>query len=222
VRVLVTEDEEVLADLVARGLRRHGMAVDVAYDGEEAARLLALHDYDVLVLDRDLPGRHGDRVCRDLAATGARTRILMLTAAGSVAERVCGLEIGADDYLPKPFDYAELLARVRALGRRCAPALPPLLRHEDITVDVARRRATRGGRELVLTAKEFGVLRVLMENPGRPVSAEELLERVWDAHADPFTATVRVTVSRLRAKLGEPRPVRTLPGAGYLLCGGSG
>ncbi|MFE5328714.1 response regulator transcription factor [Embleya sp. NPDC056575] len=216
-RVLVTEDEELLADLVARGLRRAAIAVDVAYDGESALERLAVNDYDVLVLDRDLPGTHGDEVCRRVVAGRLRTRILMLTAAGTVPERVAGLRLGADDYLPKPFEFAELLARVQALGRRATPAVPPVLEKHGIVLDSARRQVTRDGEYVRLAHKEFAVLATLMAADGAVVSAEELLERVWDENIDPFSNTVRVTMSKLRAKLGDPQVIRTVPGAGYLI-----
>ncbi|MFI1580371.1 response regulator transcription factor [Embleya sp. NPDC020630] len=216
-RVLVTEDEELLADLVARGLRRAAIAVDVAYDGESALERLAVNDYDVLVLDRDLPGTHGDEVCRRVVAGRLRTRILMLTAAGTVPERVAGLRLGADDYLPKPFEFAELLARVQALGRRATPAVPPVLEKHGIVLDSARRQVTRNGEYVRLAHKEFAVLATLMAADGAVVSAEELLERVWDENIDPFSNTVRVTMSKLRAKLGDPQVIRTVPGAGYLI-----
>ena len=214
-RVLVVDDEVTLADLVARGLRRQGMAVDVAHRGDEADEMLAVDDYDVVVLDRDLPGLHGDEVARRVAARGGATRVLMLTAATTLADRVEGLELGADDYLVKPFEYPELVARVRALGRRSVPAVPPLLERAGLLVDPSRRLASRDGRPLDLTAKELGVLEVLLRADGRPVPAEELLEKVWDRNADPFTAAVRVTMSKLRRKLGDPDPIRTTPGAGY-------
>ncbi|GAA0821779.1 response regulator transcription factor [Streptosporangium amethystogenes subsp. fukuiense] len=216
-RILVVEDERDLADLVAMGLRRHAMAVDVAYDGEAAAERLAVNDYDVLVLDRDLPGISGDVICRDLVRAGARTRVLMLTAAASVPERVAGLGLGADDYLPKPFDYAELVARVRALGRRNQPPLPPMLERHGIVLDPQRMQVSRDGRFLRLSLKEYAVLEVLMRANGSVVSAETLLESAWDEHVDPFTTVVRVVISRLRAKLGDPPCIRTVPGAGYLL-----
>jgi DNA-binding response OmpR family regulator len=215
-RILVAEDERVLADLVADGLRRHAMAVDVAYDGAAALTKLAVNDYDVLVLDRDLPEVHGDDVCRELARTGAEVRILMLTASGAVSDRVAGLGLGADDYLPKPFAYAELVARVQALGRRRNPPLPPAIERAGITLDSPRRQAFRDGRYLPLSRKEYAVLEVLMRARGAVVTAEELLERAWDEHADPFTTVVKVTVSKLRAKLGEPSVIATVPG-GYRL-----
>ncbi|NUP79909.1 MAG: response regulator transcription factor [Nonomuraea sp.] len=216
-RILVAEDERDLAELVAVGLRRHAMAVDVVYDGAAALERLAVHDYDVLVLDRDLPDTHGDLVCRELVARGSRTRILMMTAAASVPERVAGLGMGADDYLPKPFDYAELVARVRALGRRSRSPVPPVLTRHGIVLDTQRLQAARDGRHLNLSLKEFAVLEVLMRADGAVVSAERLLEEAWDENADPFTTVVRVLVSRLRAKLGDPPCIQTVPGAGYLL-----
>jgi DNA-binding response OmpR family regulator len=218
--VLVVEDEQPLADAVARGLRREGMAVDVAYDGELGLEKAMITRYDVLVLDRDLPGRSGDDICRRLADEGSVTRILMLTAAGGLADRVAGLELGADDYLAKPFAFSELVARVRALGRRATPAAPPVLRGPGgLELDPARRTATRAGADLDLTRKEFGVLEQLLRAGGAVVSSEELLERVWDEHADPFTTTVRVTVMTLRKKLGDPPVVETVVGSGYRLAG---
>ncbi|MFI7422496.1 response regulator transcription factor [Nonomuraea sp. NPDC049684] len=216
-RILVAEDERDLADLVAVGLRRHAMAVDVVYDGAAAVERLAVHDYDVLVLDRDLPEIHGDLVCGELVARGSRTRILMLTAAASVPERVAGLGMGADDYLPKPFDYTELVARVQALGRRSQSQVPPVLTRHGIVLDRHPLQASRDGRHLHLSLKEFAVLEVLMRADGVVVSSERLLEEAWDENADPFTTVVRVLVSRLRAKLGDPPCIRTVPGAGYLL-----
>ncbi|MCK2222060.1 response regulator transcription factor (plasmid) [Actinomadura sp. ATCC 31491] len=216
-RILVAEDERDLADLVAVGLRRHAMAVDVVYDGAAAVERLAVHDYDVLVLDRDLPGIHGDLVCAELVARGSRTRILMLTAAASVPERVAGLGMGADDYLPKPFDYTELVARVQALGRRSQSQVPPVLMRHGIVLDRHRLQASRDGRHLQLSLKEFAVLEVLMRADGAVVSSERLLEEAWDENADPFTTVVRVLISRLRAKLGDPPCIQTVPGAGYLL-----
>jgi DNA-binding response OmpR family regulator len=217
VRVLVVDDERALADLVATGLTRQGMAVDVAHRGDRADELLTVNDYDVVVLDRDLPGMHGDEVARRLAARGSLTRILMLTAATTLSDRVHGLELGADDYLTKPFEYPELLARVRALGRRSVAPVAPVLEHAGLVVDTNRRLATRCGRPLDLTTKELGVLETLLRADGRIVSAEELLEKVWDMNVDPFTAAVRVTMSKLRRKLGDPDPIRTVPGAGYAL-----
>ncbi|MGN7191864.1 response regulator transcription factor [Curtobacterium sp. MCBA15_004] len=216
-RVLVADDEIALADLVARGLTQQHMAVDVAYRGDHADELLTVNDYDVVVLDRDLPGVHGDEVARRIAARGSLTRILMLTAATSLTDRVAGLELGADDYLAKPFEYPELVARVRALGRRAVAPVAPVLERGGLLLDSNRRVATRDGRHLDLTAKEFGVLETLLRAEGRIVSAEELLEKVWDMNVDPFTTAVRVTMSKLRRKLGEPDPIRTLPGQGYTL-----
>jgi DNA-binding response OmpR family regulator len=217
VRVLVVEDEVVLADAIARGLRREGMAVDVSHDGRAALEKATVNEYDVVVLDRDLPLLHGDQVCRALTRETPATRVIMLTAAGAVEERVDGLRLGADDYLAKPFAFAELVARVQALARRSRAPLPPVLRRHDLTLDPARRCATRGGRPLTLTAKEFGVLEELLRAEGAVVSAEQLLERVWDEAADPFTNTVRVTVMTLRRKLAEPPLIETVIGAGYRL-----
>ena len=214
-RVLVTEDDEVLATAVAAGLRREGMAVDVVLDGAAALERLEVNRYDVVVLDRDLPGVHGDDVCRALVADRSETRVLMLTAATSVRERVEGLGIGADDYLPKPFDFAELVARIRALGRRAATPLPATLACGDLSLDPARRVAVRAGRRLPLTTKELAVLECLLAAEGRPVSAEELLERVWDEAAYPFTSTVKTTIGRLRAKLGDPPVIHTVRESGY-------
>ena len=217
-RVLVVEDEVPLADAIARGLRREGMAVDTAHDGDSGLEKAMVTRYDVLVLDRDLPGRSGDDVCRRLAADGSLTRVLMLTAAGGLADRVAGLELGADDYLGKPFAFAGLVARVRALGRRATPAAPPVLHGPGgLLVDPARRTATRHGVDLGLTRKELGVLEVLLAAEGAVVSSEELLERVWDEFADPFTTTVRVTVMTLRKKLGPPPVLQTVVGSGYRL-----
>ncbi|HEX8630581.1 MAG TPA: response regulator transcription factor [Catenuloplanes sp.] len=214
-RVLVIEDEHNLADAIARGLRRRGMAVDVAYDGSTGHEMAFVTRYDVVVLDRDLPGMHGDQICTDVVTSGTLTRVLMLTASGTVAERVEGLQLGADDYLPKPFAFDELVARVQALGRRATPAAPPVLSVADLVLDPARRVVTRGGVPLDLTRKEFGVLEQLVKARGAVVSSEELLERVWDANTDPFTTTVRVTVMTLRKKVGEPPLIETVVGAGY-------
>jgi DNA-binding response OmpR family regulator len=216
-RVLVVEDEPLLADAVATGLRRAGMAVDVSSDGRDALDKIALSSYDVIVLDRDLPRVSGDEVCREVVQREARGRILMLTAAGDVADRIEGLDLGADDYLPKPFDFGELVARIRALRRRPDRLSGPSLELGDLVVNPSRLEATRAGRPLHLTQKEFGVLEELLREPGRVVSAEELLERVWDEHANPFTNTVRTTVMRLRKKLGEPELLTTVPGSGYLI-----
>ena len=218
-RVLIVEDDEVLATTVATGLRREGMAVDVALDGGAALERAGVNRYDVVVLDRDLPGVHGDDVCRSLAAGRSETRVLMLTAARSVRERVEGLGLGADDYLPKPFDFAELVARIRALGRRAAAPLPTSLEHGDLSMDPARRVALRAGRRLALTTKELAVLECLLAADGRPVSAEELLERVWDEEADPFTSTVKTTIRRLRTKLGDPPVIETIRDSGYRIGG---
>jgi DNA-binding response OmpR family regulator len=214
-RVLIVEDERVLADAVARGLRRAGMAVDVAYDGLTGQEKATFTRYDVVVLDRDLPGMHGDDLCEEIVQAGTTTRVLMLTASGTLADKVDGLSRGADDYLAKPFDFPELVARCRALGRRATPATPPLLVAGDVSLDPARRTVHRGERPVELTRKEFGVLEVLIGAGGAVVSSEELLERVWDENADPFTTTVRVTVMTLRKKLGEPVVVETVVGAGY-------
>lgn len=214
-RVLVVEDDEEMARTVAIGLRRTGLAVDVATNGADGLDRALVNDYDVIVLDRDLPGVHGDDVCAELVAEGSRARILMLTAAASTGDLVDGLGLGADDYLPKPFDFPALVARVGALARRAHPAVPPVLRHGDVLLDTARRRASRGDRTLELAPKEFGVLELLLAAEGRTVSAEELLERVWDEAADPFTNAVKITVSRLRAKLGDPPVIETVPRSGY-------
>ena len=214
-RVLVVEDHAELAESVARVLRRDGIAADIAPDGEEALRRATVVDYDVVVLDRDLPRLQGDEVCRELVARGGGTKVLMLTASGTVAERVEGLSLGADDYLAKPFAYAELLARIRALARRAQPPLPPILEHGDLRLDPGRRVATRTGERLALSPKELAVLEHLLAAQGRVVSAEELLERVWDEEADPFTTTVKSTINRLRGKLGEPAMIETIPRAGY-------
>ncbi|MFC7344281.1 response regulator transcription factor [Saccharopolyspora griseoalba] len=214
-RVLVVEDEKPLADAVARGLRRDGMAVDVAYDGESGQEKTAITRYDVVVLDRDLPLMSGDELCGQLMSSGELTRVIMLTASGAVEDRVEGLSLGADDYLAKPFAFPELIARVRALGRRATPAQPPLLTAEDLELDPAKRIVRRSAGEIDLTRKELGVLEVLLTASGAVVSSEELLERVWDENADPFTTTVRVTMMSLRKKLGEPGIIETVVGAGY-------
>jgi DNA-binding response OmpR family regulator len=214
-RLLIVEDHEELAMTLATGLRREGMAVDVAHDGEAGVQRAVLDDYDVIVLDRDLPVLHGDLVCARLLAAGCRARVLMLTAAGTIEDRVDGLTLGADDYLSKPFAFAELVARIRALARRAQPAQPPLLAKGDLRLDPAQRVARRGGRLLALTPKELGVLEVLLGADGAVVSAEELLTRIWDEQADPFSNVVKVTISRLRAKLGDPPAIETVPTAGY-------
>ena len=213
-RVLVVEDHPRLAATVAAVLRREGMAVDVAFDGREALDRAALTDYDVVVLDRDLPGVHGDDVCRTLSSSG-ESAVLMLTAAGSVEDRVEGLGIGADDYLPKPFHLTELVARIRALARRSRRALPPRLTFGDLELDTSHREVTRAGEPVALTPKEFAVLEVLLRAEGAVVSTEEILERAWDDATDPFTNAVRMTVSRLRAKLGDPPVVQTVTPVGY-------
>jgi DNA-binding response OmpR family regulator len=217
VRVLIVEDEGALASAIERGLRREGMAVDIALDGTEALDKAAGTPYDVVVLDRDLPGVHGDTVCRALIQQAHPPRILMLTAAGGLDERVSGLTLGADDYVPKPFAFEELVARIRALGRRPSLRITPVMTRHDLVMDIARRTVTRGDRLIPLTTKEFAVLEVLLQADGAVVSAEDLLERAWDEHADPFTHTVRVTVSTLRRKLGEPALIETVIGAGYVL-----
>jgi DNA-binding response OmpR family regulator len=214
-RVLVVEDFEVLARSIGTGLHREGMAVDVVLDGDDALEHLAVTRYDVIVLDRDLPGVHGDEVCRQIVAGESQSRVLMLTAASTVKERVDGLGLGADDYLPKPFDFAELVARVRTLARRSTAALPPVLECGDITLDPSARIAFRAGRRLELSPKEFAVLECLLASGGRVVSAEELLDRVWDEAADPFTTAVKTTIRRLRAKLGSPPVIHTLREGGY-------
>ena len=214
-RVLVVEDEELLADAVADGLRQEALAVDVVYDGAAALERLAINEYDVVVLDRDLPLVHGDDVCRHVVAEGATTRILMLTAAGEISDRVAGLSLGADDYLPKPFAFPEFVARVRALGRRARPPAPPVLRRAGVELDPGRRQVLRDGRFVLLSRKEFAVLEELLLGAGRVVSSEQLLERVWDEHIDPFTNVLRVTVMTLRRKLGLPQVVETVAGVGY-------
>jgi DNA-binding response OmpR family regulator len=214
-RVLVVEDHKRLAKAVADGLRREGIAVDLAFDGREALTHVAINRYDVVVLDRDLPGVHGDDVCRALVAEGSGTRVLMLTASSTIKDRVDGLGLGADDYLPKPFHFAELIARIRALARRSSTPLPPTLAHGDLTLDPARRVAVRGGRRLTLSSKELAVLEYLLAAEGRVVPAEELLVSVWDEAANPFTTTVKTTIGRLRAKLGNPPLIETVRGNGY-------
>lgn len=215
VRVLVIEDDEELAGALAVGLRRARMAVDVALDGPSGLERALVNDYDVIVLDRDLPGMHGDEICHRLVAAESRSRVLMLTAAATSEDLVDGLGLGADDYLIKPFDFPVLLARIGALARRAQPAIPPVLRWGDLTIDTSRRRAFRGENPLDLTPKEFGVLEVLLASGGRAVSAEELLERVWDEVADPFSNSVKITMSRLRAKLGDPQVIETVAKSGY-------
>ena len=214
-RVLVVEDHPRLATVVAEGLRREGMAVDLAFDGSDALVHIGVNRYDVVVLDRDLPTVHGDQVCRALVEQGSETRVLMLTAASTIRDRVEGLELGADDYLPKPFDFSELVARIRALARRSGPPLPPTLASGEISLDPARRVAFRRERRLSLSPKEFALLECLLAAQGRVISAEELLTRVWDEAANPFTSTVKTTIGRLRAKLGEPPVIETVREGGY-------
>ncbi|MGI5287559.1 response regulator transcription factor [Nonomuraea polychroma] len=214
-RVLVVEDERMLADAIAEWLREETHAVDLAHDGEAALERIAVNDYDVVVLDRDLPRVHGDDVCRELVASESDARVLMLTAAAQLDDRVTGLSIGADDYLSKPFAFPELAARVLALGRRSRPAVPPVLRRAGITLDPARREVFRNGRFVPLSKKEFAVLAELMRANGNVVSAEQLLEKAWDEHADPFTGAVRLTILKLRRKLADPPVVETVPGVGY-------
>jgi DNA-binding response OmpR family regulator len=211
----VVEDFEVLARSIGTGLRREGMAVDVVLTGTDALDRLALTRYDVVVLDRDLPGVPGDDICRRLAHDRSESRVLMLTAAGTIEDRVGGLSLGADDYLPKPFAFAELVARVRALARRATPPVPPTLTYNDITLDPARRVAFRAGQRLDLSPKEFALLECLLALPGLVLSAEELLERVWDEAADPFTSAVKKTMHRLRTKLGDPPVIETIREGGY-------
>ncbi|TDD42852.1 response regulator transcription factor [Nonomuraea terrae] len=214
-RVLVVEDEPLLADAIAEWLREETHAVDLAHDGEAALERIAVNDYDVVVLDRDLPRVHGDDVCRSLVASESDARVLMLTAAAQLDDRVTGLSMGADDYLSKPFAFPELAARVLALGRRSRPAAPPVLRRAGITLDPARREVFRNGRYVPLSKKEFAVLAELMRADGNVVSSEQLLEKAWDEHADPFTGAVRLTVLKLRRKLADPPVVETVPGVGY-------
>lgn len=213
-RVLVVEDQKELAATIAVGLRREGMAVDVAFDGEAALEHTSRSSYDVILLDRDLPKLHGDDVCRTLVARGSRSRVLMLTAADTIEHRVDGLGLGADDYLPKPFAFAELVARIRALARRTQPALPPILERGDIRLDTGQRVASRAGRRLELSLKELAVLEILLAADGNSVSAEQLLERAWDEYLDTYSSVVKVTISRLRRKLGDPPAIETVPG-GY-------
>ncbi|WP_326718271.1 response regulator transcription factor [Streptomyces sp. NBC_00243] len=214
-RVLIAEDERMLADAVAEGLREEAFAVDVVHDGDSALERLSVNDYDVLLLDRDLPFVHGDEVCRAVVESGGRTRILMVTAASDVPSRIEGLAIGADDYLTKPFAFEELVARVHALARRAQPAGPPTYERAGLRVETARREVYRDGHYVSLARKEFAVLLELLRADGAVVSAEELLERAWDEHIDPFTNVVRVTVMKLRKKLGPPPVIQTVPGSGY-------
>ncbi|WP_049560362.1 response regulator transcription factor [Nonomuraea sp. SBT364] len=214
-RVLVVEDERMLADAIAEWLRDETHAVDTAHDGEAALERIAVNDYDVVILDRDLPIVHGDDVCRELVASDSTARVLMLTAAGEIGDRVTGLSLGADDYLAKPFAFVELAARVHALGRRARPAAPPVLRRAGLTLDPARREVYRNDRYVPLSNKEFAVLAELLRADGAVVSTEQLLEKAWDEHADPFTGVVRLTILKLRRKLGDPPVVETVQGAGY-------
>ncbi|MDX6739760.1 response regulator transcription factor [Actinocorallia sp. A-T 12471] len=216
-RVLVVEDERVMADAIATGLRREAMAVDIAYDGAGALERAGINEYDVIVLDRDLPKVHGDEVCRTLVGQRYGARILMLTAAGELEDKVAGLNLGADDYLAKPFAFKELIARVRALSRRVATPLPPVLARAGIELDAGRFTVSRDGRPIELTRKEFAVLEVLLAADGVVVSSEQLLEKAWDEHIDPFTNVVRVTMMTLRKKLGDPPVIETVPGVGYRL-----
>ncbi|MEV0996470.1 response regulator transcription factor [Nonomuraea sp. NPDC050202] len=214
-RVLVVEDEPMLADAIAEWLREETHAVDLAHDGEAALERIAVNDYDVVVLDRDLPRVHGDEVCREMVASDCDARVLMLTAAAQLDDRVTGLSMGADDYLTKPFAFPELAARVLALGRRSRPAAPPVLRRAGITLDPARREVFRNGRFVPLSKKEFAVLAELLRADGNVVSAEQLLEKAWDENADPFTGAVRLTILKLRRKLADPPIVETVAGVGY-------
>lgn len=214
-RVLIVEDDPYMADAVRTGLRRETMAADIASTGEEALDLITGDEYDLVILDRDLPGIHGDDVCRAIAADHPRVRVLMLTAARTLDDRVTGFEIGADDYLLKPFEFPELVARLRALERRTDPARPPILEAHDVRLDPFRREVYRDGRLIRLAPKEFAVLHILMSAQGGVLSAETLLEKAWDANADPFTNTTRVTISNLRKRLGQPWVIQTVPGAGY-------
>src|SRR6266540_305914 len=215
VRILLVEDERLLADSIAEGLRRQVMAVDVAYDGDAALERLGVNDYDVVVLDRDLPIVSGDEVCRTMVASGVEARILMLTAATAVPQRVAGLGLGADDYLTKPFAFAELVARVHSLARRARPAAPPLLERGGVRLDRHRRSVSRDGQPVALSPKEFAVLAELLRAEGGVVSAEQLLEKAWDENTNPFTGVVRFTIMMVRRKLGEPPVIETVPGSGY-------
>lgn len=214
-RVLVVEDVRRLADDIAEGLRDQGIAVDVSYTGLDAAAKLGINRYDVVVLDRDLPGIHGDTICKMITDLDDPAMVLMLTAANSPADRVSGLTLGADDYLPKPFHFPELVLRLQALARRKPTAQPRVLKAADVELDPLRRTASRGGRPCELTPKEFAVLEALLRATPAVLSAEDLLDRAWDEHTDPFTKTVQVTIGRLRKKLGDPDIIETLPGVGY-------
>ena len=214
-RVLVVEDKQVLADSIAEGLRRYAMAVDVSYDGGRALERVEASDYDVVVLDRDLPVVHGDDVCRAILKGESSARVLMLTASAELIDKVAGLGLGADDYLTKPFAFAELIARVQALARRAPRVLPPVLERDGVVLDLPRHQAMRDGMILALSPKEFAVLEVLMRAEGMVVSSEQLLEKAWDEHADPFTNAIRVAVMTLRRKLGSPNLIETVTGVGY-------
>ena len=216
-RILIVEDQRILADAIAEGLRREAMAVDVVYDGDDASERLTVNDYDVVVLDRDLPGISGDELCRSLVRANSPTRVLMLTAAAAVSQRVAGLSLGADDYLGKPFDFTELVARVRALGRRSREALSPVLSRAGIQLDPGRREVLRDSKYIQLSRKEFAVLEELLRATGGVVTTEKLLEKAWDEHVNPFTNVVRVTMVSLRRKLGDPPVVETVHGVGYRL-----
>ncbi|MBO9569066.1 MAG: response regulator transcription factor [Cellulomonas iranensis] len=218
-RVLVVEDEPFLAEALQAGLRLEAIAADVALDGDDALERIAVNDYDVVVLDRDLPGTHGDDVCRVVARDHPGTRVLMLTAATRLQDKVGGFRLGADDYLSKPFELAELVVRLHALARRPVAAAPPVLEHADLRLDPFRREVYRAGRYVRLTRKQFAVLHLLMQADGGVVSAETMLEKAWDEHADPLTTAPRVTVSTLRKALGDPDLITTVPGAGYRLGG---
>jgi DNA-binding response OmpR family regulator len=218
-KVLLVEDHAKLAMTLAAGLRQAGLAVDVVFDGQDALEHAVSTEYDVIVLDRDIPVVHGDEVCRTLAGKQHSARLLMLTAAGTVQDRITGLDLGADDYLPKPFDFAELVARIRALARRSRRPLPPTLVHGDLRLDSAHRVVTRAGRQLALNPKEFAVLELLLGAQGAVVSSEQILERVWDEAADPFSQAVKTTISRLRAKLGSPPVLETVAKSGYRIGG---
>jgi DNA-binding response OmpR family regulator len=216
VRVLVVEDQVDLADDIIEGLRDHGFGTDVAHDGATGIEKALMNRYDVVVLDRDLPRVHGDAVCAALVGASTEARILMLTAAGAVSERVEGLNLGADDYLSKPFAFEELVARILALSRR-GPTAAPVMVRGDLVFDRARRRVSRAGTPISLNRKELGLLETLLAADGAVVSAEEMYERVWDEHADPFSRTVTVTLARLRHKLGAPEVIETVIGSGYRL-----
>ncbi|MFZ4896352.1 response regulator transcription factor [Plantibacter sp. Mn2098] len=218
-RVLVVEDEVLLADAIREGLERAAMAVDVVHDGDLALESLSVNDYDAVVLDRDIPGTHGDDVCATLARNGSTVRVLMLTAARRTDQKVTGFELGADDYLAKPFEFTELIARLRALGRRSGDAKPPVLERSGVRLDVFKHTVTRDGLPIHLSRKEFAVLEILLGADGGVVSAEQLLEKAWDENADPFTNSIRVVISTLRKRLGSPWVIETIPGVGYRVVG---